>query len=290
MASVCSPSIGRRCSGSQPSRIDSPRRRSLTRPGTTASPSAQSRLPELPPDTVPIVRPNRSSIEPASADSSPMFAASGDTPLWHARLVPMPARTTAGSRCTSRAMPMRSPGRMPSRRSPSSTMSTTRWVRPVASAAAASAVITSSSVLKLTVAEATTRSTWLSIGERTRISGAVTPAPRSRSMFSMRESPSERTPARSMAPATSGDPSVALVMPVTEIPRGDSRSTRVRALWWSLRRSISSRGAFIARRRRASPAAPGRRRGPSPPAGPASGSAHRWRARPARPRTSRWPR
>ena len=32
MASVCSPSIGSRSSGSQPSKIDSPRRRSLIRP------------------------------------------------------------------------------------------------------------------------------------------------------------------------------------------------------------------------------------------------------------------
>ncbi len=49
-ASVCRSSTGRRCRASRPSRIASPRRRSFTRP-TSVVPKAHSRFAELPPDT-----------------------------------------------------------------------------------------------------------------------------------------------------------------------------------------------------------------------------------------------
>ena len=49
-------------------------------------------------------------------------------------------------------------------------------------------------------------------------------------IFSTRESPSPVTPARSQALAISGEPKVALVTPVTEIPFSRRRVTNVRAL------------------------------------------------------------
>ena len=88
-------------------------------------------------------------------------------------------------------------------------------------AAADSCSRTSSSVLRLTSACATTRSTWLEHRRadqrhrrRRRRRGAA------RSMFSMRESPMRRHAGRAAARGpTSGEPSVALVTPVTEMPR-----------------------------------------------------------------------
>lgn len=61
-------------------------------------------------------------------------------------------------------------------------------------------------------------------------------------IFSIRESPSPKTPARSQALAISWDPRAALVTPVTEMPTLLSRSTSARALWYILSRSISNRG------------------------------------------------
>ena len=107
--------------------------------------------------------------------------------------------------------------------------------------------MTSISVLKLTSACVATLSTWLIIGERISVISAGTLAKRIASMFSMRESPIPHTPARSNEFATSVEPSVALVTPVTEIPRWASRLTSMLALWWIFSRSISSRGAGIMR-------------------------------------------
>ena len=56
---------------------------------------------------------------------------------------------------------------------------------------------------------ATTRSAWLIMGEQIRVIGAVTPARRIVSIFSMRESPSAHTPACSNAVAISRFPRVA---------------------------------------------------------------------------------
>ena len=64
-----------------------------------------------------------------------------------------------------------------------------------------------------------------------RVIGAEASARSIASMFSIRESPSPRTPARSIASAISGEPRVAFVTPVTEMPRMASFSTSVRALW-----------------------------------------------------------
>ena len=69
---------------------------------------------------------------------------------------------------------------------------------------------------------------------------------RKRARFSTRESARPTTPPLRMALATEGEPRVALVTPVTVIPLPASRSTRVRALWQTLSRSISNRGAVMA--------------------------------------------
>ena len=90
--------------------------------------------------------------------------------------------------------------------------------------------MTSNSVLKLMSAQATTRATWLSIGERMSVIDAGKRARRIVSIFSTRESPSALIPARTKTAAISGEPSVAFVTPVTEMPRTASRSTSVRAL------------------------------------------------------------
>ncbi len=97
----------------------------------------------------------------------------------------------------------------------------------------------------------------------------------------MRESPSPLTPARSNERAISGEPRVAFVTAVTEMPRSASRSTSVRALWWILSRSISNRGAVIVRPRSASSQAPETPQGPSRPVGRVTGLAHRWRELPS---------
>ena len=79
-------------------------------------------------------------------------------------------------------------------------------ILPILFAALESLLMTSSSVLKLTLAFATTRSPWLCIGERRRVIEAGTRARRMHSMFSMRESPNESTPACTNAPAISQTP------------------------------------------------------------------------------------
>ena len=118
--------------------------------------------------------------------------------------------------------------------------------------------MTSSSVLKLVSAYPATRSTWLSIGERMRVSRAVIEAARNVRRFSTRESPSPVTPARSHTLAISAEPSVALVTPVTEIPRAARVPTSASALCSSLARSISSRGVASVSRRSRSPREIGR--------------------------------
>ena len=97
----------------------------------------------------------------------------------------------------------------------------------------------------------------------------------------MRESPSPLAPPRSIAAATPGEPSAALVTPVTRTPRAASRSTSVRVLVSTASRSISRRGALIECSRRATPSAPGRHRGPCRPAGRGAGSGDRSRATPS---------
>ena len=125
---------------------------------------------------------------------------------------------------------------MPSRRSPSSTISSTPWRSPWHAAEAARASSTRTSLLQLIAAWATTRSTWLSIGERSSSMGTASP-PRARaSMDSIRASPIEPTPAATQVRTISARPRVALLTPVTAMPWRASRSTRVRALWWSFSR------------------------------------------------------
>ncbi len=89
MASGWRPVIVVPLRGSRPSRMDSPRRSSLTRPGSS-SPSAQARLAEFPPEIRSSRRSNLVSSAAAMRDSSAMLCRSGITPLWHARLVPTP--------------------------------------------------------------------------------------------------------------------------------------------------------------------------------------------------------
>ena len=145
-----------------------------------------------------------------------MLAASGTTPLWQARLVPMPAQLDAGQ-VERPADDADEVGGEDPLAQVAELDHEHHAVGPAlrATAAADSATSTSTSVLQLTSAAATTRSTWLGIGERMRVIGAVMPAARSRSTFSIRESPRPVAPAASSTRATSGEPSVALVTAVT---------------------------------------------------------------------------
>ena len=287
-ASVRRPTRGSRESGSVPSRIDSPRRSSSTRP-TSSVCSAQPRLAELPPETTDSVVPTADSTSVASRASSCMLDWSGTTPLWQARLVPMPASVRAGSLATRRPRATRPAGSTPSRRSPSSTMSTTACAVPWWEAARERASSTEESVFKLVDAWRTTASTWLIMGERISVRFASMPADSSLARLSMRESPSPLAPPRSIAAATPGEPSTALVTPVTRTPRGASRSTSVRVLVSMASRSTSRRGALIECSGRATSSAPGRHRGPCRPDGRGAGSGDRWRATRARARSRRSP-
>ena len=176
----------------------------------------------------------------------------------------------------------KSVGIIPSRRSPSSTMSRTPCIRPVYCAACESFRMTSSSVLKLVSAWAMTLSTWLSMGERISIMFADKPASRMAAIFSIRESPSELTPTPSNALAILAEPSVALVIPVTEMPCTASRLTSVCALWEILSRSISSQGAVTAWSRSACVQFLETLKVPFPPVARVTGSGHRWRECPVR--------
>jgi len=121
-------------------------------------------------------------------------------------------------------------------------MSTTPWSLPRRCAARDRASSTVLSVLRLVEACRTTASTWLSMGERIRVRAPPGPAVSSRARFWTLESPSPLAPPRIMAAPTLGDPSDALVTPVTRIPRGASLSTKVRVLLSMAPRSTSSRG------------------------------------------------
>ena len=238
------PSIGRRSRGSTPSRTASPRRSSSMRP-TSGVDSAHARLAEFPPDTTASSTPQATSTSSARPESSSIFCWSGTTPLWQARLVPMPVSTRPGRCRIERAISTTSTMATPSRRSPSSTISTTPWVVAWRVAAAARARRTVSSVLRLTSALRTTASTWLGIGERTSVRGASNPRWRSAARFSTRESPRPTTPASTSARATLARASTALVMPDDpDAPRRRGRPTRWRALCPTASRSTSRRGAL----------------------------------------------
>ena len=242
---------------------------------TSAVLRSQSRLAELPPDTTASDTPRSASSDPASADSSAMFRSSGTTPLRQARLAPMPASARPGSEPTWRATAGRSSGSTPSRRSPSSTMTTTPCTTPAARAAPARAVSTSGSVLQLVVAAATTRSTWLGRGERTSTIGASTPPARRRSTLSMRASPSPATPAATRTRATAGWPSTALVTAVTPMPRSAAMATSTAALAPMASRSTSTRGALTRRRSARRRRGRGRRPAPCRPGGRPGATGHR---------------
>ena len=278
-----------RRSGSRPSRIASPSRSAVTLPMSSEL-RAQPRLAEFPPDTVSDTTPKVASNEPASDDKTLMFSSSGETPHWQARLVPIPRMAILGSRSTCSTKDGSWSGRMPSRRSPSSTIRRTPWMRPCLCAQVESRSITLISVLWLISVDATTRSAWLIMGDRIRVNSHVSPARRIASMFSMRASPIEVTPALSIVLAISGRPRTALVTPVTLIPRTARRSTSVLALWWIRSSRISNLGAVMQRPRSGSFRP---RERPVPPFLPAirqAASARRSRECPGRVRTRRSPR
>ena len=125
------------------------------------------------------------------------------------------------------------PGMMPSRRSPSSTISTTSWHALLRdSGAAESSARTSTSVLRLrsALSHDPVDLAQHRRADRGSSGGDARPgaAPRGSRCASRRAR--DHAGCRSSR-ATSGDPSVALVTPVTEMPRAASRSTSVRALW-----------------------------------------------------------
>ena len=189
---------------------------------------------------------------PAS-DSSPMFRGVGG----HAALAGQVGADAARRRCgqgrRSGPRPLRGrSGRMPSRRSPSSTMSTTPWTRPCRPAAASRALEHVDLGVAADVgggddpvdlAEHRRADEGHRRGRSRRRAGA--------SMFSIRESPSPVDPGVEQdLRATSGEPRVALVTRGDgDAPSARAASTSVRALWPTLSRSTSTRGALIARRR-----------------------------------------
>ena len=188
--------------------------------------------------------------------------------------MPIPTSSRLGRARVSSTIASRSAASRPSRRSPSSTISNTPWRTPWHVAAAARARSTTASLLQLIAAWATTRSTWLSMGER--ISSRGTPSPKrpSDSIDSMRDSPMDCTPDATQVRAISGMPRVTLLTPLTWIPWRASRSTRVVALCRRCSRWISSRGALKAARSWNCPT----RETPAPPWPPGQrepGSPHR---------------
>ena len=217
-----------------------------------------------------------------------MLTWSGATPDWQARLVPIPTRSRWGNESVVSASPPSASASTPSRRSPSSTINTTAWVVPARPAAADSASSTAVSLLRLTVAQRTTASTWLTIGERMSVRGPPIPAAVNVARFSTRESASPAAPPLSMAAATLGEPRTALVTAATRIPRAPSRSTRTRVFDSIASRSTSRRGAVIAPTAAGPRRAPGTRRAPCRRAGPGAWSAGRSRGRRAPARSRRW--
>ena len=215
--------------GSLPSSSASPRRRWLIRPGFPPL-ASQGRLAELPPEHHSNLMPKRASMALISRDSSAMLVGSGAIPCWQPKLVPIPTSNKLGSAKVSTTIASRSAARTPSRKSPSSTINITPWRTPWQAAAAARALSTISSLLQLMAAWATTRSTWLSIGERIRSKGTPNSQRFRISIDSMRASPIECTPAATQVRAISGIPSVDLLTPVTLIPWFASRFTIVLAL------------------------------------------------------------
>ena len=247
------------------------------RPGSPPA-ASQGRLAELPPEHQGSWMPKRASCARVRAESIAILLSSGATPCWQPRLVARPRSCRLGWARVSCTIASRSAGRIPSRRSPSSTINSTPWRNPCACAAAARAWSTRGSLLQLIAAWATTRSTSWSMGERTISSGTRRGERCRASIVSMRDSPMEVTPAAIQVATISRRPRVALLTPVTAMPTRPRRSTRVRALWCRRWRWISSRGAFT-RPRRAGVAvrvgAGGRRAAPSPPAIAANNARHR---------------
>ena len=287
-ASVRRPATTWRCRGSVPSRMDSPSRSSSTRP-TSSVPNAQSRLAEFPPVTIVIGCPTRVSTRSTSPESWSILSWSGTMPLRHARLVPSPASRSPARPATAAASSTTSSTATPSRRSPSSTISTTSCETRRRRAATDSASSTTRSVLRLMSLLRTTRSTWLSIGDRISVRGVMRSAVRRRSRFSIRESPMHVAPPRTIAAAIALDPSEALDTPVTRMPRGASRSTSTRVFCAMRSRSTSSRGAVTERPGRGAPRAPGTPAAPCRPDGRGGGSTDRSPAVRARAPGSRWP-
>ena len=208
---------------------------------TDECPKAHSRLAESP-DTRSMVWSVTRSTDATKVDNSPMLRAfGGHVALTQARLAPIPS-----SSCGRRPQVLydideiagKRDGLRGGRRArPSGTHAVDL---PLPRAAGYSSPSTAISVLTLTSAWATTRSTWLGIwgadqGER---GGGY------RVAQGRRCSRSGNRPARGHGPqqfdGDGGGPSVPLATVVTATPRAPSRSTRVRVLWRSS--TISSLG------------------------------------------------
>ena len=83
-------------SGSRPSRIASPRRRSLTRPTSVGRRAPTPGWPSCRRRPSVSAMPCAASTWSTSSLSTPMFWSSGTTPFWQARLVPSPTRRSDG--------------------------------------------------------------------------------------------------------------------------------------------------------------------------------------------------
>ncbi len=196
--------MGRRSSGSTPSRIASPRRSSSMRP-TSGVDSAHARLAEFPPETT------ASSTPAGDLD---LLGQAGE--LVHLLLVGDDAalarqvRPDAGEHAgrggggpTGPSRPRR-PWRRPRGGHRARPSAPRRGSWPAGWRPRRARASTVSSVLRLTSAWRTTASTWLGIGERTSVSGASKPRWRRAARFSTRESPRPTTPASTSARATFG--------------------------------------------------------------------------------------
>ncbi len=120
---------------------------------------------------------------------------------------------------------------MPSRKSPISTINTTRCFFPLFSASLLSAARTDSSVFRLTSTYSITSEISLIAGERSnQISGSPQHPERILFIFSNRDSPNANAPPLSIACPISGIPQLTLVTPTTLIPFCLQRSTMILVL------------------------------------------------------------
>ena len=138
-----------------------------------------------------------------------------------------------------------SAGLMPSRRSPSSTIKITSWVRPARSAAADSARSVPSSEFRLMSVSCTTASASETGGMRSIMIGSAMPARRRRRTFSSRDSPKPANPPSSIARAICGMPATALVTPNSRTPRTAAMPAIRRALAAIIAISIVSVAAVM---------------------------------------------